>query len=103
MVFSCSIHMLIVIFFFQKIENLDKKVVYSTTSPDWRNPSALEEYYEGLKLEENYLDSLHDYKQWKNSKLWGKLPYPVDEREWSLDGYPHEFNAQYNFQENTVG
>lgn len=86
----------------EKIENLDKKVVYSTTSPDWRNPSALEEYYQGLKSEDSYVDSLHFYKEWKNTKLWEKLPYPLDEREWSQKGYPHEFNAQYDFQENTI-
>lgn len=81
---------------------MKKKVAYSTTSPDWSTPSALEEYYKGYTLDSNYYDTFHGINNWKIGKSWNRLPFPVDEREWASNGYPEQFNAQYSLRENLV-
>jgi hypothetical protein len=84
---------------------LRKFVAYSETSPDWRNPTALEEYYQGYTINNgmNYFDTVGNFVAWKNTKLWKTLGHKLDMNEWDDDNnYPHYFNAHYFPNDNKV-
>ena len=85
-----------------KVKAIRKRVVYSTTSPDWQSPRALETFYKGLTNETVYLEAVHLYTRWQSLQNWKKISVPVDENEWNEQNYPEMFNALYNPTGNLV-
>ncbi|GAA5806832.1 hypothetical protein MFLAVUS_000180 [Mucor flavus] len=86
----------------EKIEALKKKVAYSTTTVDWRDPSSIEAYYTGVSINGVYLDNYYSTVAWKNFKLWKNLANKLDGYEWSEDNYPEQVNALYNSATNSI-
>ncbi|KAG2228894.1 hypothetical protein INT48_001896, partial [Thamnidium elegans] len=79
----------------EKIQALKKKVAYSTTNIDWRDPSSIEAYYTGISINGVYLENYYSTVAWKNYKLWKALANKVDGYEWSEENYPEQVNAFY--------
>ncbi|GAA5796981.1 hypothetical protein HPULCUR_002359 [Helicostylum pulchrum] len=86
----------------EKIEALKKKVAYSTTTVDWRDPSSIEAYYTGFSINGVYLDNYYATVAWKNSKLWKALANKVNGYDWSEDNYPEQVNAFYDSATNSI-
>ncbi|GAA5806833.1 hypothetical protein MFLAVUS_000181 [Mucor flavus] len=86
----------------EKIEALKIKVAYSTTTVDWRDPSSVEAYYEGVSINGIYLENYYSTLAWKTFKVWKSLESKVNKEEWDEDSYAEQVNAFYQPYENVI-
>ncbi|CAJ2511492.1 Uu.00g071170.m01.CDS01 [Anthostomella pinea] len=67
-----------------KVNNIDQKIGYPTTSPDIMDPEALRNYYSGLVITESFFNSSLSSNRWAENKTWSALGRPVDHGEWGM-------------------
>lgn len=77
-------------------------MAYSTTTVDWRDPSSIEAYYEGVSINGIYLENYYSTLAWKTFKVWKSLESKVNKEEWDEDSYVEQVNAFYQPSENIV-
>ncbi|KAI0025704.1 endothelin-converting enzyme 1 [Xylariomycetidae sp. FL0641] len=77
-----------------KVNNIDQKIGYPTTSPDIMNPEALGNYYKGLTITKSFFKNSISSNTWSQNKTWSALGKPVDHGEWGMQA--DIVNAYYN-------
>lgn len=77
------------------------QVAYSIVSPDLRQPDAIKEYNDGIRINEtSFYDTDNLVTTWYTQKIWGKAGQPVDHDEWLLS--PQTVNAYYSPNSNQI-
>ncbi|KAI1107291.1 endothelin-converting enzyme 1 [Jackrogersella minutella] len=77
-----------------KVNNIDQKIGFPTTSPNITNPDALQAYYSGLSISDSFFNNSLSSNTWEISRSWSALGKPVDHGEWGMQA--DIVNAYYN-------
>ncbi|KAI1805706.1 endothelin-converting enzyme 1 [Daldinia bambusicola] len=77
-----------------KVNNIDQKIGFPTTSPNITNPEALQAYYNGLKISKSFFNNTLSSNAWETNRTWSALGKPVDHGEWGMQA--DIVNAYYN-------
>ncbi|KAI9363314.1 hypothetical protein BD770DRAFT_469954 [Pilaira anomala] len=86
----------------EKIKAIEKRIAYSTTSPDARDPSAIASLYNNVITKTSYFEARSNITVHENKRLWGTLGHPVDRNEWHESHYPEAANALNNAVRNAI-
>ncbi|CAO3650280.1 unnamed protein product [Mucor fragilis] len=85
----------------EKVNLIKHQVAYSIVSPDLRQPDAIKEYNDGIRINEtSFYDTDNLVTTWYTQKIWGKAGQPVDHDEWLLS--PQTVNAYYSPNSNQI-
>ncbi|KAI0378465.1 endothelin-converting enzyme 1 [Hypomontagnella monticulosa] len=77
-----------------KVNNIDQKIGFPTTSPNITNPEALQAYYSGLTISDSYFNNTLASNAREVNRTWSALGKPVDHGEWGMQA--DIVNAYYN-------
>ncbi|KAK6955600.1 hypothetical protein Daesc_003242 [Daldinia eschscholtzii] len=77
-----------------KVNNIDQKIGFPTTSPNITDPEALQAYYNGLKVSKSFFNNTLSSNAWETNRTWSALGKPVDHGEWGMQA--DIVNAYYN-------
>ncbi|KAI1376163.1 endothelin-converting enzyme 1 [Hypoxylon crocopeplum] len=77
-----------------KVNNIDQKIGFPTTSPNITNPEALQAYYSGLTISESHFNNTLSSNAREVNRTWSTLGKPVDHGEWGMQA--DIVNAYYN-------
>ncbi|KAI0096493.1 endothelin-converting enzyme 1 [Daldinia grandis] len=77
-----------------KVNNIDQKIGFPTTSPNITNPDALQAYYSGLKISDSFFNNTLSSNALETNRTWSALGKPVDHGEWGMQA--DIVNAYYN-------
>ncbi|KAI1657459.1 endothelin-converting enzyme 1 [Daldinia decipiens] len=77
-----------------KVNNIDQKIGFPTTSPNITNPEALQAYYSGLKISDSFFNNTLSSNAQETNRTWSALGKPVDHGEWGMQA--DIVNAYYN-------
>ncbi|KAI2631977.1 endothelin-converting enzyme 1 [Hypoxylon sp. NC1633] len=77
-----------------KVNNIDQKIGFPTTSPNITNPDALQAYYSGLTISDSYFNNTLASNAREVNRTWSTLGKPVDHGEWGMQA--DIVNAYYN-------
>ncbi|KAL7623935.1 hypothetical protein AAE478_005492 [Parahypoxylon ruwenzoriense] len=77
-----------------KVNNIDQKIGFPTTSPNITNPEALKAYYSGLAISDSFFNNTLSSNSREVSRTWSALGKPVDHGEWGMQA--DIVNAYYN-------
>ncbi|OTB16113.1 hypothetical protein K445DRAFT_317105 [Daldinia sp. EC12] len=77
-----------------KVNNIDQKIGFPTTSPNITSPEALQAYYNGLKISKSFFNNTLSSNAWETNRTWSALGKPVDHGEWGMQA--DIVNAYYN-------
>ncbi|KAF3070925.1 Endothelin-converting enzyme 1 [Daldinia childiae] len=77
-----------------KVNNIDQKIGFPTTSPNITNPEALQSYYSGLKISDSFFNNTLSSNALETNRTWSALGKPVDHGEWGMQA--DIVNAYYN-------
>ncbi|KAI0853671.1 endothelin-converting enzyme 1 [Daldinia vernicosa] len=77
-----------------KVNNIDQKIGFPTTSPNITNPEALQAYYRGLKISDSFFNNTLSSNAQETNRTWSALGKPVDHGEWGMQA--DIVNAYYN-------
>lgn len=80
----------------EKLEYMRRQVL----TPDWYSNKAIDNYYHGLSVTWDYLDSVVNILNYEVKRMLGKLRKPVDKNEWLME--PTIVNAYYNPSGNEI-
>ncbi|KAG2234285.1 hypothetical protein INT48_002875 [Thamnidium elegans] len=80
----------------EKVKAIEKRIAYSTTSPDIRDPSALTTFYYNVTTNQSYFESTSEIRVHENKRLWSTLGRPVDENAWLDLHYADWVNALFS-------
>ncbi|KAI8964961.1 endothelin-converting enzyme 1 [Daldinia sp. FL1419] len=83
-----------------KVNNIDQKIGYPTTSPNVTNPDALQTYYSGLKVTGSFFNNTLSSNKLETNRTWSKLGKPVDRGEWGMQA--DIVNAYYSPSGNEI-
>ncbi|KAL8831777.1 MAG: hypothetical protein Q9191_000663 [Dirinaria sp. TL-2023a] len=79
----------------KKVHNIVQKIGYPTKSPDVRDSSALEKYYESLNISStSFFGNAIAIAKFEISRQWSALGKPTDRDEWGMTA--PVVNAYYN-------
>ena len=79
----------------EKVHNIVQKIGYPTKSPDVRDSSALERYYESLNISStDFFANAIATAKFETSRQWSALGKPTDRDQWGMTA--PEVNAYYN-------
>ena len=78
----------------EKVNAIDQKIGYPTTSPNIMDPEALKTYYSGLNVTEDFYGNMDSSRKFDVKRSWSALGKPVDRGEWSMSA--PTVNAYYN-------
>ena len=79
----------------EKVHNIVQKIGYPTKSPDVRDASALERYYNSLNISKTeYFANAIAIAQFETTREWSALGKPTDRDEWGMS--VPTVNAYYN-------
>ena len=77
-----------------KVNAIDQKVGYPTTSPNMVDPEALKAYYAGVNITDNFYDNMKSSTRAEVRRSWSALGKPVDHGVWGMSA--STVNAYYN-------
>ncbi|KAI0137377.1 hypothetical protein BJ170DRAFT_605598 [Xylariales sp. AK1849] len=77
-----------------KVNLIDQKIGYPTTSPNILEPTALRDWYEGLKITQSFFNNSKSSNLFSSNKTWSMLGKPVDHGQWFMQA--DTVNAYYN-------
>ncbi|KAI1460816.1 endothelin-converting enzyme 1 [Annulohypoxylon moriforme] len=77
-----------------KVNNIDQKIGFPTTSPNITNPEALQAYYSGLTISDSFFNNTLLSNERETKRSWDALGKPVDHGEWGMQA--DIVNAYYN-------
>ncbi|KAG4220533.1 hypothetical protein PC116_g30988, partial [Phytophthora cactorum] len=77
-----------------KVNNINQKIGFPTTSPNITDPEALQAYYNGLKVSKSFFNNTLSSNAWETNRTWSALGKPVDHGEWGMQA--DIVNAYYN-------
>ncbi|KAI1447479.1 endothelin-converting enzyme 1 [Annulohypoxylon stygium] len=77
-----------------KVNNIDQKIGFPTTSPNITNPEALQAYYSGLTISDSFFNNTLLSNERETKRGWEALGKPVDHGEWGMQA--DIVNAYYN-------
>ncbi|XXG97102.1 hypothetical protein Hte_003397 [Hypoxylon texense] len=77
-----------------KVNNIDQKIGYPTTSPNITNPEALQAYYSGLAISDSFFNNTLASNAREMNRTFSALGKPVDHGEWIMQA--DIVNAYYN-------
>lgn len=85
----------------EKVKLINHKVGYGIISPDLRNPSSIQEYNEGLSVNQtSFYDTERIVSYWYSNKMWKKVGGEIDKDEWLMT--PQTVNAYYTPNTNEI-
>ncbi|KAI5863380.1 endothelin-converting enzyme 1 [Durotheca rogersii] len=77
-----------------KVNNIDQKIGFPTTSPNITDPQALKAYYSGLTISNSFFNNTLSSNSREVNRTWSALGKPVDHGEWGMQA--DIVNAYYN-------
>ncbi|KAI1135264.1 endothelin-converting enzyme 1 [Hypoxylon sp. FL0543] len=77
-----------------KVNNIDQKIGFPTTSPNITDPEALRAYYSGLTISDSFFNNSLFSNAREVNRTWSALGKPVDHGEWGMQA--DIVNAYYN-------
>lgn len=77
-----------------KVNKIDQKIGYPTTSPNITDPDALHAYYNGLTISDSFFNNTLASNTREVNRTWSALGKPVDHGEWGMQA--DIVNAYYN-------
>ncbi|KAI1471624.1 endothelin-converting enzyme 1 [Daldinia caldariorum] len=77
-----------------KVNNIDQKIGFPTTSPNITNPKMLQAYYNGLNISTSFFNNTLSSNTLEINRTWSTLGKPVDHGEWGMQA--DIVNAYYN-------
>ncbi|KAI1761697.1 endothelin-converting enzyme 1 [Hypoxylon sp. FL1150] len=77
-----------------KVNNIDQKIGFPTTSPNITNPDALQAYYSGLAISDSFFNNTVASNAREVNRTWSALGKPADHGEWGMQA--DIVNAYYN-------
>ncbi|OTA53412.1 peptidase family M13 [Hypoxylon sp. EC38] len=77
-----------------KVNNIDQKIGFPTTSPNITDPEALRAYYSGLTISDSFFNNTLSSATFEVNRTWSALGKPVDHGEWGMQA--DTVNAYYN-------
>ncbi|KAL8914810.1 MAG: hypothetical protein Q9171_000646 [Xanthocarpia ochracea] len=79
----------------QKVHRIIQKIGYPTKSPDLLNATAIERYYEDVRItNDSYFGNSLAVAEFSSRREWSKLGKPTDRNEWLMTAVT--VNAYYN-------
>ncbi|OTB04317.1 hypothetical protein M426DRAFT_320912 [Hypoxylon sp. CI-4A] len=67
-----------------KVNNIDQKIGFPTTSPNITSPEALQDYYSGLTISDSFFNNTLSSNFREVNRTWSALGKPVDHGEWGM-------------------
>ncbi|KAI0013339.1 endothelin-converting enzyme 1 [Xylariaceae sp. FL0662B] len=77
-----------------KVNKIDQKIGYPTTSPNITNPDAVRASYNGLEITDSFFNNTLSSNKFTLNKTWSALGKPVDRGQWLMSA--DTVNAYYN-------
>ena len=69
----------------RSVHNIVQKIGYPTKSPDIRDSSALQEYYESVDISNaTFFENALSMTRFETKREWSALGKPTDRDEWGL-------------------
>ncbi len=79
----------------KKVHNIVQKIGYPTKSPDIRNSSALQEYYQTINISSTaFFENAISIAKFETARQWSGLGMPTNRDEWGMSA--PTVNAYYN-------